>query len=348
MTEPAETDMAAIRLMSAGRALLGRGDTKFTIARLCAEARVGQDDFDRVFENRAALFKALVKPPAAEAALEKRLCKIEHGLTALSERFRAAEREQARAIARLEEKHSVAATQHRQPRQDYFGRVRRMARRCANLARLPSRRAAIIVAVAFVIAMTASIPLLQAARGGGPARDAVTDSIAALQARAETGDAKAQSALAFAYLGSPGVARDVPAAAHWAQAAAEQGDANAQYLIGSLSLAGTGVARDPVQAVSWFTRSAAAGNVKAMHNLAIAYVEGNGAPKNPAAAATWFARAASQGYVDSAFDLAVLYEQGLGVEQNPQAALRWYRIAAKAGDRPAAARARMLETDGRP
>ena len=348
MTKPAETDKAMARLMSAGRALLGRGDTKFTIARLCAEARVTEDDFDRVFETRAALFKALVKPPAAEAALEKRLCKIEQDLTALGERFRAAEREHALAVARLEEKLGDPANQPLNPGRDYFGPVRRAARRSASVARLPSRRMAIAMGAGFVIAMMAGIPLLQAARGNGAARDAVTDFIAALQAQAEDGDAKAQSALAFAYLGSPGVARDVAAAARWAQAAAEQGDANAQYLMGSLSLAGTGVARDPVQAVSWFTRSAAAGNIKAMHNLAIAYVQGNGAPKNPAAAATWFARAASQGYVDSAFDLAVLYEQGLGVEQDPREALRWYRVAANAGDRSAAARARMLETDGRP
>jgi TPR repeat protein len=353
MTKPVETDKAAMRLMSAGRILLGRGDTKFSIAKLCAEARVAEDEFDRVFESRAALFKALMKPPAMEAALVKRLAEFEKNLATLGARFEKAEREHADAIARLEEKLGGPVSQHSVGwrsglPQDYFGPVRRAARQYASMARLPSRRTTIAAIAALAIAMTAGIPLLQAARGNGPARDAADDSIAVLQARAEDGDAKAQSALAFAYLGSPGTARDVSAAAHWAQTAAEQGDANAQYLIGSLSLAGTGVSRDPKQAVSWFTRSAAAGNVKAMHNLAIAYVQGNGAPKNPAAAATWFARAASQGYVDSAFDLAVLYEQGLGVEQNPREALRWYRVAANAGDRSAAARAHVLETDGRP
>ncbi len=53
MIRPAETDRAKMRLMSVGRILLGRGDTKFTIVRLCAEAGVTEDDFDRIFENRA-------------------------------------------------------------------------------------------------------------------------------------------------------------------------------------------------------------------------------------------------------------------------------------------------------
>lgn len=344
MTKPAQTDRARMRLMSAGRTLLGRGDTKFTIARLCAEAGVTEDDFDRIFETRAALFAALVKPPAMEAVLEKRLHEIEQNLAALNARFEKFERAPSIATARTPEESKIGT----RPRQDYFGPLRRMARRYTNATRLPPRRTAIAMGVAFVMAMTAGIPLLQAARRNNPARDAAPDSVMALQSQAENGDVKAQSALAFAYLGSPGVARDASAAAHWAQAAAEQGDANAQYLIGSLSLTGTGVARDSKQAVSWFTRSAAAGNLKAMHNLAIAYVQGHGAPKNPAAAATWFARAAAQGYVDSAFDLAVLYEQGLGVEQNPREALRWYRVAANAGDRSAAARAHVLETDGHP
>ena len=348
MTDPAGTDKAAIRLMAAGRALLGRGDTRFSIARLCRDARVTQDDFDRVFASRAAFFKALMKPSAADAALEKRLGAIEQSLAALGDRFQKAEREQAPAAPRPEEKPRHHLGQRLEVRRDYFQPIRRAVRRYPGITRLSSRRTAVAAFLVLIVAMTAGGPLLQAARGNGQARDATADSIAVLQARAEDGDVKAQSALAFAYLGSPGVARDVSAAAHWAQAAAEQGDANAQYLIGSLSLAGTGVTRDPTQAVSWFTRSAAAGNVKAMHNLAIAYVQGNGAPKNPAAAATWFSRAASQGYVDSAFDLAVLYEQGLGVEQNPREALRWYRTAAAAGDRSAAARAHFLETDGQP
>ncbi len=340
MSGPAGPDKAAIRLMTAARILLGRGDTRFSIARLCREARVTEGDFDRHFENRAALFQALVKPSAAEAALEKRIGLFEQSLADLSDNVRKAEHAQAEAIARLEEKMRGTG------RLGYFGPLYRAARRWR--LPLPSRRMAMVGVAALLVAMTAGIPLLQAARGNSAPRDDAADSIAMLQARAEDGDAKAQSALAFTYLGSPGVARDVSAAARWARAAADQGDANAQYLIGSLSLAGTGVPRDPGQAVSWFTRSAAAGNVKAMHNLAIAYVQGNGAPKNPAAAARWFARAASQGYVDSAFDLAVLYEQGLGVAQSPREALRWYRIAAASGDRTAAARAHFLETDGQP
>ena len=347
----------AERLMSAARALLARGDTRFTIAQLCAKARVRVDDFNRVFGTRTALFEALMAPPitppmtlAADAALEQRLRDFELGLERLAIGLAKSQHDQALAIAKLEQR-LTAHPSSANTVQGVFVQTSRNARQgAARISRLltqrgPSRTSVAAVA-AFLLALMVGVPLLETARGSTAERSG--DPIVLLTARAESGDAQAQSALAFAYLGSPGITRDVSSAAHWAQSAAAQGDANAQYLIGSLSLSGTGVPRDPQQAISWFTRSAAAGNVKAMHNLAIAYVQGNGTPKNPAAAATWFARAASQGYVDSAFDLAVLYEQGLGVPQNVPEALRWYRIAAKAGDRSAAARAHILESDGQP
>ena len=342
----------AERLMSAARALLARGDTRFTVARLCAKARVKVDDFNRVFGTRTALFEALMAPPitsAADAALEHRLRDFEQGLERLADRLATSQHDQALAIAKLEQKFTAQPSAI--PVQGIFAQASRHARQGAarisrHLTQRGPSRISVAAVAAFLLALMVGVPLLETARGSTAERS--SDPIVLLTSRAERGDAQAQSALAFAYLGSPGITRDVSSAAHWAQSAAAQGDANAQYLIGSLSLSGTGVPRDPQQAISWFTRSAAAGNVKAMHNLAIAYVQGNGTPKNPAAAATWFARAASQGYVDSAFDLAVLYEQGLGVPQNVPEALRWYRVAAKAGDRSAAARAHILESDGQP
>jgi TPR repeat protein len=167
-----------------------------------------------------------------------------------------------------------------------------------------------------------------------------------LVARAEKGEAKAQSDLAFAYIRGNGVKADEVTAARWARAAAVQGEPNAQYLLGCLTLSGAGTSRDLRQSFNWFLRSASAGNVRAMHNLAIAYIEGDGTPKNPTLGAAWFMRAAAKGYVDSAFDLGVLYEEGLGVKQNVQMALHWYDIAARAGDRSAALRAHTLEMDG--
>jgi TPR repeat protein len=406
------------RLISAGRTLLTRGDTKFTVVRLCAEARVSVDEFRHSFGNKSALFKAMLetqepktdRPPIEDLWVERRLRNFEHGLRMFETRSKEARHNHALAIARLEEKLGTIDRQIREPKrapaappidptrssaprpalqpwpeyrekwtpesvprrasfgmgepsreekEEFLEQARRALVRHTReiqkqLARRISPRTPTLATILFVVlALLAGIVLLHTARAKMTGRDAADQNASAnpvtsLMARAGSGDAKAQSALAFAYLRGNGVKRDIGAAIYWSQAAAAKGDPDAEYLIGSLIQSGTGIARDPQQAFTWFRRSADAGNVKAMHNLAIAYVQGNGTPKDATAAATWFARAASAGYMDSAFDLAVLYEQGLGVPQNEQQALHWYRVAANAGDRTAAARAHMLETAGNP
>ena len=391
---------AVDRLISAGRALLSRGDTKFTVMRLCAEAHVNVEEFRRAFGNKSALFKAMLETQETEAErpliedvwVERRLRNFEHGLKAFEERAEKARHNHALAIARLEEKLGSVGRQIREPGRALMAAPEEPARTTALQSASqpwpnrqekwtpdavfprisfgmdePSREAkegfldrarrialhapALATVIVAVLALAVGAVLLQADRAKlerGTAQSASAGLMTSLAAQAEHGDAKAQSALAFAYLRGNGVKRDIEAAVRWSQAAAAKGDPDAEYLIGSLIQSGTGIARDPRQAFDWFKRSADAGNVKAMHNLAIAYVQGNGTSKDATMAATWFARAASSGYMDSAFDLAVLYEQGLGVPQNEQQALHWYRIAANAGDRTAAARAHMLETAGNP
>jgi len=392
---------AVDRLISAGRALLNRGDTKFTVMRLCAEARVNVEEFRRAFGNKSALFKAMLETQETETErpliediwVARRLRNFEHGLKMFEERTEKARHNHALAIARLEEKLVSIGRQIREPtrapvaapedptpsstprpspqpwpkRKDEWtpdsvprrtslgmnNPFREMKGGILDYARRISLHTpALATVIVAVLALAAGAAFLQAARAKMTERSAAqiasADPVRLLTARAERGDAKAQSALAFAYLRGSGVKRDIGAAVRWSQAAAAKGDPDAEYLIGSLVQSGIGITRDPQQAFDWFKRSAGAGNVKAMHNLAIAYVQGNGTSKDATMAATWFARAASSGYMDSAFDLAVLYEQGLGVPQNEQQALHWYRIAAHAGDRTAAARAHMLETAGNP
>jgi TPR repeat protein len=161
-------------------------------------------------------------------------------------------------------------------------------------------------------------------------------------ARAEGGDAHAQTDAALAFLRGDGVDADPMAAARWSQAAADQGDPNAQFILGSLYA--QGVKPDPQRAVRWFTNAALRGNAKAMHNLAMAYLNGQGVAKDSAAAINWLVKAANGGYRDSAFDLAVLYERGEGVARSPQDALKWYDTATVLGDSQAAERAKFLRT----
>jgi localization factor PodJL len=183
----------------------------------------------------------------------------------------------------------------------------------------------------------------QMASGSGVSHRHVShDPFVRMVARADNGDARAQTGLALAYLRGEKIGTNPRAALHWAGQAAKAGDPLGQYLVGTLYHQGEGVAVDYKLAFRWFTAAAERGNIKAMHNLAIAYAEGLGTRRDAAKAAQWFAQAAEHGYVDSAFDLAVLFERGDGVPQDPVQALKWYQVAAALGDQPSRERADML------
>jgi AcrR family transcriptional regulator len=169
-------------------------------------------------------------------------------------------------------------------------------------------------------------------------RQVAPSGFARLIALADSGDARAQTVLALAYLRGDGVPASRQAAQRWSSAAAAQGQPVAQYLLGSIDLESS-----QGEAARWLSAAAGQGNVKAMHNLAIVYAQGLGVTPDAALAVEWFRRAAVLGYRDSQFDLAVLYERGAGVPQNGAEALKWYLIAAAGGDAPSASRAVILK-----
>jgi TPR repeat protein len=169
-------------------------------------------------------------------------------------------------------------------------------------------------------------------------RQVAPSGVARLIALADSGDARAQTVLALAYLRGDGVPASQQAAQRWSSAAAAQGQPVAQYLLGSIDLESS-----QGEAARWLSAAAGQGNVKAMHNLAIVYAQGLGVTPDAALAVQWFRRAAVLGYRDSQFDLAVLYERGAGVPQNGAEALKWYLIAAAGGDAPSASRAAVLK-----
>jgi len=326
-----ERDDPAHRLQAAGRDLLKRGETKFSIAQLCAHAGVNAAEFHALFSDRRDFLESLIGQKDSKQASRRESPTVEQRINVIEERLSAIEKSMEGSGA-----HRFRPTGRRAIRA-----ARRMAGRTAALLTRPVSPAAVAVLLIFLGAGAFAWSMRPEANLGG-------NRLEALLHRADDGDAKAQAELALAYVAGKIGPHDTKAAARWATRAGAQGNADAQYLIGSLLLSGDGITADPKKAFEWFSKSAAQGNLKAMHNLAIANVQGRGTAKDPAAAANWFARAASQGYVDSAFDLAVLYEQGLGVKQDPAQALRWYRKAAAAGDRAAANRAHSLETDGQP
>ena len=76
------------------------------------------------------------------------------------------------------------------------------------------------------------------------------------RARAEHGDATAQTALGRMYELGVGTSADSAEAAKWFHQAAKQGDADAQNKLGDMYRNGEGVPQDSVQAYMWFTLAA--------------------------------------------------------------------------------------------
>jgi TPR repeat protein len=133
------------RLLEAARAMVLRGDSKFSVASLCAETGVDRVAFRAHFAGKTALMAALMQVPsvtesvpvavaapepaspepvskavpessvpAPDAWLERRLRVFERALNTLEAKAENAARDHARAIAQLEERlsgvpHSVAA-----------------------------------------------------------------------------------------------------------------------------------------------------------------------------------------------------------------------------------------------
>jgi len=140
MSESAEqlkNEDAKTALLAAARAVMARDGAKFSIRAVCDEAGIDRDEFNAHFASKIALMAALVAAPApvfqqaappqvpptdaiipvpgsetpapTDAWLERRLKVFERALTALEAKAEASSREQARAIALLEERLKQAA-----------------------------------------------------------------------------------------------------------------------------------------------------------------------------------------------------------------------------------------------
>jgi TPR repeat protein len=159
--------------------------------------------------------------------------------------------------------------------------------------------------------------------------------IAALKARAETGDTQAQVRLGVAYASGDGVMANDTEAVEWFRKAAEKGDAAGEYSLGEMYLSGRGVPANLAEGVKWIRRSAEAGDARGQFNFAAMYSQGQGVPKDDNEAAKWMRKAADQGLAAGQFGVGSMYAHGRGVPQSAAEAVKWYRKAADQGD-PAA------------
>jgi Sel1 repeat/Cellulose synthase subunit D len=152
----------------------------------------------------------------------------------------------------------------------------------------------------------------------------------ALERRANSGDTRAQIALALNLAGANHP--DFDAAAGWLRRAATAGSAKAQYDLGVMYEHGVGVKHDPVEAAILFMNAAASGLANAQYRLGVAYEKGLGVPQNGTDAAMWYERAARQGIRGAQTALGRLYASGAGIPADPVAAYAWYRLADENGD----------------
>ena len=90
--------------------------------------------------------------------------------------------------------------------------------------------------------------------------EAENKAFAEAKAKAEAGDANAQSNLGSMYYKGQGVEQDFKEAVKWWQKAADQGFASAQNGLGLIYDNGNGVPEDDVQAYAWYNIAAANGS----------------------------------------------------------------------------------------
>jgi len=139
----------------------------------------------------------------------------------------------------------------------------------------------------------------------------------AWRARAELGDAVAQTNVAILLDRGRGAPRDLPAAAAWYRRAAEQGQDRAAYNLARMLFDGDGIPSDAAAAARWFGQAAKAGDPLAQFELGSLLLEGRpGLPADPAAATSWLARAAARDHAPALFRLGTLYANGIGMPRD--------------------------------
>jgi hypothetical protein len=154
----------------------------------------------------------------------------------------------------------------------------------------------------------------------------------AYRARADQGDAKAESDLAYMYSQGQGVPQDYDEALRLRRKAADQGYADGEDGLGYMYIYGQGVPQDYAEALRWYRKAADQGDAKGQYGVALIYEYGQGVPQDYAEALRWCRKAADQGYAKAEYNLGNIYYYGLGVPQDHAEAVRWYQKAADQGD----------------
>lgn len=386
-------------LLETARAMVLRGDNKFSIASLCAEAGVERARFREHFTGKTALMAALMQERPAEPApvaaapaatpipkaeitvepavstpdawLERRLRVFERALNALEAKAEANAREQARAIALLEERLArvpqVAVDKRAAPRdvpQDVVVQTVTASVPVETVDLVPDPEPQVDVdpektpapelpalppLPATAISREEMADVLQNAREAARAAAAVIEEAPKLdrnvRARWLAIGALALVALFLcvgltlgdtagaSQLQGNGVSKRQVANTALARtiALADYGDARAQAKLALAYLRGQGVESDAGAALRWSAAAAKAGEPGAQYLLGALYSQGDKFKADPALAFAWFASAAAKGNLKAMHNLAIAYAQGLGTDKDEAKAAEWFTRAAERG-----------------
>jgi TPR repeat protein len=164
------------------------------------------------------------------------------------------------------------------------------------------------------------------------AKPAESDGLAAMRAKAESGDVSAQFALGEIYASGTLVARDWTEAAQWYHRAAEQGHANAQFALAEMYAVGEITVNNSSELDNLLRKSVEQKAVPDIEYLSLVHETSYGVAEDRREAVKWYRRAAEQGHADAQYALAEMYHWGKeGVAKDETDAEELYRKAAAQG-----------------
>lgn len=148
---------------------------------------------------------------------------------------------------------------------------------------------------------------------------------------AQTGDAAAQSKLAFMYAKGIHTEKNEKEAVNWFMEAAENNYVNAQYNLALMYAKGRGVEQNYNEALRWYTLAATQGDVISQYALGEMHSKGIGTDKNYKLAFNWFMKAAEQENANAEYKIAEMLHKGKGVDEDLESAFQWYEKASEKG-----------------
>ena len=161
------------------------------------------------------------------------------------------------------------------------------------------------------------------------------------KAKAQLGNAEAQSSLGDMYRNGLGVEPDAKKAFYWYRKLAEQGNASGQSNLGEMYQNGKGVEEDDEKAVYWLRKAAEQGNTDAQSNLGEMYQNGKGVEEDYEVAEFWYRTSAEQGNANAQYRLGMMY-RNRGENYRGEAKY-WFTMAVTQGHDKARRALRQLQ-----